>query len=307
MILCCAAMAQAQETISGHRIPPQPVGEAGDARAGSCMSPDGPILGDVLTDYPPSFNWLSNNGHCYDIPTTKNATWCWTFTAPGTEVTLDCGFSVDVCGGAWAYWFSAFKLYTCAPACALVGTGLTFTGLTPGACYTWCFNTNFDGCGAAYGFTVLCPYVIYDGPVLPIELEAFDAYSETGVVHLSWKVATEHQVESYAILRSADGIGFEEIGTISATGNTNAAVQYNYTDLSPQGEVAYYRLEQVHADGSRVSSHVIACAVEQGEAIVRHYTLNGVPVVLSEAPAGVYVEETITGQKTVRKLIVHAQ
>lgn len=305
-LLMLPAYLHAQETIQKERIPLDVIQPAveGD-RAGSCASPDGPIIGGTLTDYPPSFNWLWNNGHCYDIPTTKNANWCWTFTAPGTDVTLDCGFSVDVCG-TFAFWFDAFYLYTCAPACTLVGTGLSFTGLTPGTCYTWCFETNFTGCGAAYGFTVLCPYLIYDGPTLPVEILQFTAWSENSINILDWSTASETNCMEYDILRSTDGVIFESIGKVNGNGTTTLSSSYTFLDSNAPAGISYYRLRQVDYNYNEMYSEVITCTREEGAAIRRYYTVSGNLVNIEDAPDGVYVEEIITGTRAVRKLIYHA-
>lgn len=286
------------------RIPPGIIQSAEDelSRAGSCMSPDGPITGDVLTGYPPSINWLNNNGYCYDIPTTKNATWCWTFTAPGTEVTLDCGFAVTVCGAGWAYWFSNFKLYTCAPACTLVGTGLSFTGLTPGTCYTWCFNTNFSGCGAAYGFTMLCPYYIYDGPILPITLSSFTAYSAQNQIFVQWDTESESGAISYNVERASDALNFESIGTVKATGSPATTAHYQFTDASALPGTNYYRLRQINSDGSETISEVISCVLSSEPAIRRYYSLGGSLIEIDDVPAGLYIEETQAGEVILRKL-----
>src|SRR5689334_19055872 len=118
----------------------------GDSRAGSCASPNADIVCDQLTGYP-DWTYLTTNSCCFSLtPPVKNATYCWEFTAVNTSVTLDCGWSITVFAG-FSSWFSNFTLYNCTPDCSLVGTGLSFTGLTVGNCYTWCFDTHMTGGG----------------------------------------------------------------------------------------------------------------------------------------------------------------
>lgn len=306
--LCILSSVAGAQEISYSHLPPgvvtnetTPTGDYDGERSGSCASPDGPIIGGTLTGYPPSYNWLNNHGHCYTIPTTKNATWCWTFTSPGTAVTLDCGFSVSTCAGAWSYWFDGFTLYTCAPSCTLVGSGLSFTGLTPGACYTWCFNTNFTGCGAAYGFTSLCPYVIDNTP-LPIELSAFSCEPKEGSVQLNWTTENEMNCMEFGIMRSADGINFEKIGHVNGNGTTDLEHQYIFSDVAPVSGINYYRLEPTDYNQRFSLSDIVFCIYDDQVIETNYYDMTGSKVDPDRAPAGIYIKENVYAGKRVREI-----
>jgi len=264
---------------------------AGDERAGSCASPDGAIMLPALGGYP-TYAYLSANGYCYTIsPAMKNATYCFTFTSIGTTAVLDAGFSFVATGG-YSLWFDNFKLYTCAPACALFGTGLTFTGLTPGQCYTWCFKTNMTGGGGSGGFTTLCPYYIYVIP-LPIELTDFYCIYENNTMVLNWETLSETDCDRFDILRSFNGVDFEQIGTVSGNGNSTNTHKYSFIDRSPS-TVNYYQLRQVDFDGGLTYSDVITGDFNETVIAINYYNLLGERIDISTVQNGIYVIETIT-------------
>ncbi len=275
-----------------------------DERAGSCASPDGPILTPVLGAYP-TYSYLYNNGYCYSFsPPIKNATYCWTFTSPGTTVTLDAGFSYTATGG-FSLWFDNFALYTCAPACATVyppGMTLTYTGLTAGQCYTWCFNTHMTGGGASGGFTTLCPYIIYTAP-LPIELSSFYAVPENETVQLNWSTETELNCSTFDVMRSSDGVGFEKIGTVQGNGTSNISHAYTFIDNAPLNSTNYYQLWEYDFDGDYGVSQVISCTYGETVVNINYYDLTGHLINIDEAAGGMYIKESLTStSRQIREL-----
>ena len=278
-------------------------------RAGSCASPNGPILCPALAS-PPTYGYLNTNGYCYSIsPAVKNATYCYTFTSPGTTVMLNAGFSTTGIGG-YSYYFDNFYLYTCAPSCtmepAYITPYFTWTGLTAGQCYTFCFDTHYSGGGPSGGFTSMCPYFIYTAP-LPIELAAFTAYSESGIVQLNWSTETETNCMEFRIERSADGVNFETIGIVNGSGTTTTARDYLFTDLQPAGEMNYYRLRQIDYDYASQLSDIISCKVNTEPATHYYFTLSGQMINIDDAPSGLYLHEIVSGNSSVRELLYHAR
>ncbi len=297
-----ACFAQGQ-TYTYDRIPPELIlDDPGDSRSGSCASPNGPIVCDDLSTYP-SGAYLTANGCCYSItPAVKNATYCWTWTAVNTTAILDCGWSIVVYAG-FSSWFSDFELYTCDPSCTLVATGLSFTGLTIGQCYTWCFDTHMSGGGPGGGFNMLCPYVIQTAP-LPIVLETFECSSSSDDIQLVWETATETNCSAFNILRSTDGLNYEEIGTEPGNGTTTSPHSYGFNDQSPFPGENYYMLKQVDFFNQGESySDVITCYSGDGNEVYIYYDLLGNQVDIQNAVSGLYIQEIQNGSRKYRQII----
>jgi len=88
------------------------------------------------------------------------------------------------------------------------------------------------------------------GP-LPVELAAFDAQLDGTSVRLRWNTATETNNSGFAVQRTIDRGGFEQIGFVEGNGTTSAPQRYDFTDadLPFDAEQATYRLKQIDYDG----------------------------------------------------------
>lgn len=282
-------------------IPPELITneEEGGVRSGSCGSPDGAIMLPELGGYP-TYAYLSANGYCFPIsPPVKNATYCFTFTSIGTTAVLDSGFSFVATGG-YSLWFNNFNLYTCAPSCTPVGTGLSFTGLTPGQCYTWCFDTHMTGGGPGGGFTTMCPYYIYTVP-LPIVLSSFSCHESSDGMQINWKTLSEINSSHFEILKSSNAVDFEKIGTVKGNGTTSSEHVYAFTDTTPSEE-NYYRLRQVDFNGGSTDSEIISCGFEETIESVNYYNLLGESIDIEDAGKGVFIKETVMQRRKSRQL-----
>jgi hypothetical protein len=79
--------------------------------------------------------------------------------------------------------------------------------------------------------------------VLPVTLVAFTGrHTQTGN-KLQWSVAEQQGIISYEVERSADGIGFRNIGSVPA--NTQASYTYDFLDRGTINASAFYRLKIV--------------------------------------------------------------
>lgn len=114
--------------------------------------------------------------------------------------------------------------------------------------------------------TTFSPWVLADaGQVpLPIELLSFKALCTTNVVELKWTTATETNNDYFTIERTLDGVNFEMLGKITATGNSNQITNYSFVDSTPfsfgqEQRVRYYRLKQVDFDGQWEAFNFISC------------------------------------------------
>jgi len=76
-------------------------------------------------------------------------------------------------------------------------------------------------------------------------------------VILSWAAVTEINNDYFTIEKSADGIKFEEYGTMEGTGNTSSIQDFSYDDFHPANGKNYYRLKHVSPNGEVEYSKII--------------------------------------------------
>jgi hypothetical protein len=92
--------------------------------------------------------------------------------------------------------------------------------------------------------------------VIPVELTAFTATADFGVVELQWITATETNNQGFEVQRSAGG-EFETIAFIEGHGTTTETQVYTYSDKSVNVASYSYRLKQVDFDGTFAYSDVV--------------------------------------------------
>jgi hypothetical protein len=91
---------------------------------------------------------------------------------------------------------------------------------------------------------------------LPVELSSFTASGNQNAVNLKWQTATELNNYGFEIERQAynstlpDVSGWEKIGFVTGSGNSNAPKDYAFVDKNPLGSSKFkYRLKQIDNDG----------------------------------------------------------
>lgn len=92
------------------------------------------------------------------------------------------------------------------------------------------------------GFNVICPIF------LPVELISFKGFNEIKGNRLVWEIESETNCDHYTLERSIDGINWQLINTIDATGSN----VYYVMDTKYRNVINYYRLSQVDNDGMMV-------------------------------------------------------
>jgi len=121
------------------------------------------------------------------------------------------------------------------------------------------------GCYAPnYGQTE--DYVVRIGSVLAVDLTAFSGQLQNGSSYLKWTTAQEQQAASFDVERSVDGIEFNSIGSVAASGNSSSEKHYGFVDTRPSA-VNYYRLKMIDRDGRSERSNVVViknARAEQG-------------------------------------------
>ncbi|KXX68489.1 T9SS type A sorting domain-containing protein [Flammeovirga sp. SJP92] len=82
---------------------------------------------------------------------------------------------------------------------------------------------------------------------LPVELIYFRGAVIGEEVELEWKTASEINASHFEVQRSSDRKNWINLGTVEASGNSQTAIEYTFTDEKPLA-VSYYRLKQVDFD-----------------------------------------------------------
>jgi Secretion system C-terminal sorting domain len=89
---------------------------------------------------------------------------------------------------------------------------------------------------------------------LPVDFISFTALlmNNTNKVALKWTTASEKNVSHFVVERSTDGKQYSEAGIVFASNNTSDNSLYTYTDnnATAYGNVLYYRVRSVDADGT---------------------------------------------------------
>ena len=123
-----------------------------------------------------------------------------------------------------------------------------FSNLSP-ATYEALYET-LEACIAAYTGT--------SAELLPIELTMLYGVCAEETIELHWQTMSETNCNYFAILRSYDGVVFEEIETVFGAGTTTEVNNYSYNDNVEYSGVVYYKLRQYDYDGVYSESKVIA-------------------------------------------------
>lgn len=105
---------------------------------------------------------------------------------------------------------------------------------------------------------------------LPVDLVAFTATQEHGVVVLRWRTESESNNAGFVIERSVDGhTEWMDVGFVAGAGNSTQLREYRYEDSSAplrERRSLFYRLRQVDHDGGTEHSSVVEVALQLDEA-----------------------------------------
>ncbi len=95
---------------------------------------------------------------------------------------------------------------------------------------------------------------------LPVELLEFKGEKREDASHLSWKTASEKNVEKFDVERTTQPSAnkWEKLGEVAAVGNSQFIQQYSFVDLYPEKAINYYRLKTIDFDNHTEYSKTIA-------------------------------------------------
>jgi hypothetical protein len=107
---------------------------------------------------------------------------------------------------------------------------------------------------------------------LPVELTTFSAKQEGEKISISWQTRTEVNNYGFEVERTSslpspyqgegvttgrDGRGWNKIGFVEGSGNSNSTKNYSFTDKNPKGGSKFqYRLKQIDTDGKYIYSNI---------------------------------------------------
>ncbi len=92
---------------------------------------------------------------------------------------------------------------------------------------------------------------------LPVQYVNFSVAKQGANVQLNWTTANEENNRGFEIQRSSDGANWVNLGFVPGVGNSQTAVNYQYTDIDPGNGTFYYRLQQTDYDGHTQLSKVV--------------------------------------------------
>jgi hypothetical protein len=89
---------------------------------------------------------------------------------------------------------------------------------------------------------------------MPFQLASFNADQVEDLISIKWTTAAELNSSFFSVERSSNGIQFEEISQIKASGNSNSPLHYSSIDRNPLKGTAWYRLKQTDTGNKSVLS-----------------------------------------------------
>ncbi|RYY99504.1 MAG: T9SS type A sorting domain-containing protein [Chitinophagaceae bacterium] len=106
---------------------------------------------------------------------------------------------------------------------------------------------------------------------LPVKFISIRARKQGNGVAVSWKTATEYNVDHYEIERSTDGRSFSTAAQVRATVNNGGGASYEGLDGRALNGTAYYRVKAVDIDGKLTFSTVVRLSDEKAAGALTIY------------------------------------
>jgi hypothetical protein len=121
--------------------------------------------------------------------------------------------------------------------------------------YTTCDLQAPVACASATLHILVTP--LASASALPVTLTEFKGVINNKQVVLTWKTSGEINSSHFDVQRSLDAFNFENLGTVTAHGNSSVVNNYQLIDKNPAVGNNYYRLKSVDLDGKYNYSQVI--------------------------------------------------
>ena len=127
----------------------------------------------------------------------------------------------------------------------------------------WSINVDWCAFGTGLGLPIPedCGAVgtVCGAIVLPVELVNFNGeLLDENIAQISWETASEHNNDFFLLLKSTDGINWDEEEKIIGAGNSTEHLHYQSTVYQLNAGVTYFKLLQFDFDGRVNESEVIS-------------------------------------------------
>jgi hypothetical protein len=214
----------------------------------TCSNPCGPACGFATT---PTVSQVVNTCLPYNqlpyIEGSTSVSQCYTFYAVNTTVSF--GIIVNsTCqsGNVTNFTYNLYNSGCISPVQSGTLSNLTFSGLTIGMLYRFCFS--FTTPSDCY-HTTYYPYFV-GAAQLPVELLYFVGEDVGDEIHLSWSTASEINNDHFSLSYSEDDVSYMNIGSVQGAGNSSLESKYHYYhEKKCDSNVFYYKLLQHDFDG----------------------------------------------------------
>ena len=143
--------------------------------------------------------------------------------------------------------------------------------------------------GAGGSGLVVLRYTVQS--TLPLTWGAFSAVREGKNVRLQWTTLQEQQTQSFSLEHSSNGGNWQAVYTVSAAGNSQQPVSYQYVHLQPGSGTHYYRVVETDLNGRKNLSAVRIVVLDE--------KANGLSVYPNPATGGKF-QVTISQAATVQ-------
>jgi hypothetical protein len=127
--------------------------------------------------------------------------------------------------------------------------------------------TNFNVIRTGLTFAELSGSSFYVGSInaaqtpLPVTLLSFTGEASADGVLLKWATSMEKNFDHFEIERSADGVNYTYLASVTGRGSLTARTDYTYVDGTAPAGRSYYRLRNVDLDATFDYSNVVAVVV----------------------------------------------
>ncbi len=158
---------------------------------------------------------------------------------------------VTVSGGSGNYAYSFAPSSNYEDLSGNTEAGFISGSYTDGETYYISVIDNTTDCEVILGNAVECTKTA-------IELLSFEARMLNAENLILWETATEIDNDYFNVMRSYDGVHFENVGVVNAEGNSSTPTSYELTDYDVKNGTTYYRLDAIDIFGVSTSSNIIS-------------------------------------------------
>jgi hypothetical protein len=123
------------------------------------------------------------------------------------------------------------------------------------------FSVTADAASAAENRFILVFLQADPTDPLPVTFINITAAQVAGGIQVSWRVAAERAIVNYSIEKSDNGRNFSPVGSINASGYSEAEKTYSFKDIALQSGTRFYRIRSNGADGEQKYSAVVKMAI----------------------------------------------